>query len=89
MSLSMIEKTEIMHRTKAMRDDELTHMLKFIPTSAIMDELTRRSNKITDTLTAMCCVWDDLTVNKNILDMTIEEKEELLKSLRRALFYGE
>lgn len=87
--LSQLEKSEIMHRTKSMRDEELYHAIKFIPTNVLLYEISRRDSRITETLSSMCDVWDDLTLDKSMIDMNIEEKENLIKNIRRVLYYGE
>lgn len=85
MALSGIERSEIMNRTKAMRDDDLHYMLKFIPTPELLKEIARREGLIIDKLYSVCQVWDDLGVDKPIDQMNILEKEELLRSLRRVI----
>lgn len=85
MALSGIERSEIMNRTKAMRDEELHYMLKFVPTPELLKEIARREGLIIDKLNLVCQVWDDLGVNKPIDQMDILEKEELLRSLRRVI----
>lgn len=85
MALSGIERSEIMNRTKAMRDEELHYMLKFVPTPELLKEIARREGLIIDKLHLVCQVWDDLGVDKPIDQMDILEKEELLKSLRRVI----
>lgn len=85
MALSGIERSEIMNRTKAMRDDELHYMLKFVPTPELLKEIARREGLIVDKLYLVCQVWDDLGVDKPIDQMNILEKEELLRSLRRVV----
>lgn len=89
MALSQMEKTEIMHRVKGLRDDELTHVMKFIPTPVLLGEVSRREGVIIDKLSSVCEVWDDITINKPFDEMDILEKEEVLKKLRRSLYYGE
>lgn len=89
MALSQMEKTEIMHRVMGLRDDELKHMLKFIPTAVLLGEISRREGVIVDKLSCVCQVWDDLTINKPFDDMDIMERENLVKQLRRAVYYGE
>ena len=64
MALSQMEKTEIMHRVMGLRDDELKHMLKFIPTAVLLAEISRREGVIIDKLSCVCQVWDNLTINK-------------------------
>ena len=86
--LSMIERTEIINRTRAMNDDELEYTLKAIPTSILLSEIGRRDGVILDKLSAVCAVWDDITIDMPFDQMDILQKEELLKRMRRAL-HGE
>lgn len=86
--LSQIEKHEVMNRIKGMRDDELAIALKCIPTVYIMEELARREGRIVDTLANMCQLWDDVTVQKPVDQMSLPEMEDLVKRLRRCLYYG-
>lgn len=86
--LSQIEKHEIMNRTRGMIDEELSITLKCIPTVYIMEELARREGRIVDTLANMCQLWDDVVMEKPIDQMSLEEKEEFVKRLRRVLYYG-
>lgn len=86
--LSMIERTEIINRTRGMNDDELEYTLKAIPTSILLAEIGRRDGVILDKLSAVCAVWDDITIDVPFDQMDILQKEELLKRMRRAL-YGE
>lgn len=87
--LSQIEKHEIMNRTRGMSDDELNHAIKFIPTPVLMSEIARRDGVIRDTLAGMLQLWDDMTIDKPFEDMTVIERENLLKEIRRYLYYGE
>lgn len=87
--LSQMEKAELMNRTKALRDDELEHILKYIPTRSLLDEIGRRESVIVDTLTNVCQIWDINTKDKSFYDMDILEKEDLLKQVRRVAYYGE
>ena len=84
MALSGIERSEIMNRTKAMRDDELHYMLKFVPTPELLKEIARREGLIIDKLHLVCQVWDE-NIDKPIDQMDIMEKEDLIKSMRRVL----
>lgn len=86
--LSMIERTEIINRTRAMNDDELEYTLKAIPTSILLSEIGRRDGVILDKLSAVCAVWDDITIDMPFDQMDILQKEDLLKRMRRAL-HGE
>lgn len=86
--LSMIERTEIINRTRGMNDDELEYTLKAIPTSILLAEIGRRDGVILDKLSAVCAVWNDITIDVPFDQMDILQKEELLKRMRRAL-YGE
>lgn len=86
--LSMIERTEIVNRTRAMNDDELEYTLKAIPTSILLSEIGRRDGVILDKLSAVCAVWDDITIDMPFDQMDILQKEDLLKRMRRAL-HGE
>lgn len=86
--LSMIERTEIINRTRAMNDDELEYTLKAIPTSILLAEIGRRDGVILDKLSAVCAVWDDITIDMPFDQMDILQKEDLLKRMRRAL-HGE
>ena len=85
MALSGMERAEIMNRTRAMSDDELAYTLKFIPTSELLGEVSRREGVIIDRLADVCQLWDDLTLEKDINDMDILEKEELMRRLRRCI----
>lgn len=87
--LSQIEKTEIMNRTKGLSDDELQCILRYIPTTELLKEVSRREGVITDTINNMCITWSDLTLSKPFEDMGVMEKEKTLKQLRRVLYYGE
>lgn len=84
MALSGIERSEIMNRTKAMRDDELHYMLKFVPTPELLKEIARREGLIIDKLHLVCQVWDE-NIDKPIDQMDIMEKEDLLRSIRRVV----
>lgn len=84
MALSGIERSEIMNRTKAMRDDELHYMLKFVPTPELLKEIARREGLIIDKLHLVCQVWDE-NIDKPIDQMDIMEKEDLLRSIRRVI----
>ena len=86
--LSGMEKTEIANKTRAMQEMELTYMLKCVPTMYLMQEIARREAVIHDKLAAVCTLWDDLTIDKSIEDMDIFEKEDLIKQLRRCLYYA-
>lgn len=83
--LSIIERTEILNRTRAMSDEELQYTLKAIPTPEILSEIARREGVILDKLDAVCQVWDELDVNIPLDQMDILEKEELIKRIRRAI----
>ena len=83
--LSIIERTEILNRTRAMTDEELQYTLKAIPTPEILAEIARREGVILDKLDAICQVWDELDVNIPLDQMDILEKEELIKRIRRAI----
>lgn len=83
--LSIIERTEILNRTRAMSDEELQYTLKAIPTPEILSEIARREGVILDKLDAVCQVWDELDVNIPLNQMNILEKEELIKRIRRAI----
>lgn len=83
--LSIIERTEILNRTRAMTDEELQYTLKAIPTPEILAEIARREGVILDKLDAVCQVWDELDVNIPLDQMDILEKEELIKRIRRAI----
>lgn len=85
MALSGLEKSEIRSRTMGMRDDELQYTLKCIPTEVLLAEIGRRSGRIDDMLGHVCDTWNDMTVNKSIMDMDIVEREQLLRELRRVL----
>lgn len=84
MALSGIERSEIMNRTKAMRDEELHYMLKFVPTPELLKEIARREGLIIDKLHLVCQVWDE-SIDKPIDQMDIMEKEDLIRSMRRVL----
>ena len=86
--LSMIERTEIINRTRAMDDEQLEYTLKAIPTSILLSEIGRRDGVILDKLSAVCAVWDDITIDMPFDQMDILQKEDLLKRMRRAL-HGE
>ena len=86
--LSMIERTEIINRTRAMCDEELEYTLKAIPTPELLSEIGRRDGIILDKLSAVCAVWDDITIDVPFDQMDILQKEDLLKRMRRAL-HGE
>lgn len=83
--LSIIERTEILNRTRAMTDEELQYTLKAIPTPEILAEIARREGVILDKLDAVCQVWDELDINIPLDQMDILEKEELIKRIRRAV----
>ena len=83
--LSIIERTEILNRTRAMTDEELQYTLKAIPTPEILAEIARREGVILDKLDAVCQVWDELDVNIPLDQMDILQKEELIKRIRRAI----
>lgn len=83
--LSILERTEILNRTRAMTDEELQYTLKAIPTPEILAEIARREGVILDKLDAVCQVWDELDVNIPLDQMGILEKEELIKRIRRAI----
>lgn len=83
--LSILERTEILNRTRAMTDEELQYTLKAIPTPEILAEIARREGVIIDKLDAVCQVWDELDVNIPLDQMDILEKEELIKRIRRAI----
>lgn len=83
--LSILERTEILNRTRAMTDEELQYTLKAIPTPEILAEIARREGVILDKLDAVCQVWDELDVNIPLDQMDILEKEELIKRIRRAI----
>ena len=83
--LSIIERTEILNRTRAMNDEELQYTLKAIPTPEILAEIARREGVILDKLDAVCQVWDELDVNMPLDQMDILKKEELIKRIRRAI----
>lgn len=83
--LSILERTEILNRTRAMTDEELQYTLKAIPTPEILAEISRREGVILDKLDAVCQVWDELDINVPLDQMDILEKEELIKRIRRAI----
>lgn len=83
--LSILERTEILNRTRAMTDEELQYTLKAIPTPEILAEIARREGVIIDKLDAVCQVWDELDVNIPLDQMDILQKEELIKRIRRAI----
>lgn len=83
--LSILERTEILNRTRAMTDEELQYTLKAIPTPEILAEIARREGVILDKLDAVCQVWDELDINIPLDQMDILEKEELIKRIRRAI----
>ena len=83
--LSIIERTEILNRTRAMTDEELQYTLKAIPTPEILAEIARREGVILDKLDAVCQVWDELDINIPLDQMDILEKEKLIKRIRRAI----
>lgn len=83
--LSILERTEILNRTRAMTDEELQYTLKAIPTPEILAEIARREGVILDKLDAVCQVWDELDINVPLDQMDILEKEELIKRIRRAI----
>lgn len=72
-----------------MRDDELQYTLKFIPTLSLKQELARRDSIVMDKLYAIAQAWDDITIDKPIEQMDIEEKEYFLKTLRRCIYANE
>ena len=88
MALSQIEKHELMNRTKGLRDDELQVVLKYIPTVSLLSEIARRQAFINDTLVNICTLWDDVTMEKPIDQMDLIEQEDLIKRLRRCMYYG-
>lgn len=88
MSLSQMEKYELMNRTKGLRDDELQVVLKYIPTVSLLSEIARRQAFINDTLVNICALWDDVTMEKPIDQMDLIEQEDLIKRLRRCMYYG-
>lgn len=88
MALSGLERAEIMHRVRGMNDEELRHTLKYIPTQELLAEVGRREGIIIDKINDVCTLWDEMTVDKPIDEMDILEKEELIKRLRRCLYYG-
>ena len=83
--LSILERTEILNRTRAMTDEELQYTLKAIPTPEILAEIARREGVILDKLDAVCQVWDELDINVPLDQMDILEKEELIRRIRRAI----
>lgn len=83
--LSILERTEILNRTRAMTDEELQYTLKAIPTPEILAEIARREGVIIDKLDAVCQVWDELDINIPLDQMDILQKEELIKRIRRAI----
>lgn len=87
MALSGIARSEIMNRTRGMSDEELAYMLKFIPTTELLRELGRREGLIIDKLNSLCQTFDDMTTqcNKTVDEMTLPEKEDLLRHLRRCI----
>ena len=87
--LSQMEKSELMNRTKSLRDDELEWILKYIPTHSLLDELSRRESVIIDTLANVCNTWDLAVTDKPFDQMNLLEKEDLLKRIRRVAYYGE
>lgn len=89
MTLSQMEKTELRNRIRGLRDDELQYVVKCIPSEVIMSELSRRESVVLDTMTEFCNTWDDLTIDKPFDEMTLIEKQKMLKELRRVLYYGE
>lgn len=87
MALSGIARSEIMNRTRGMSDEELAYTLKFIPTTELLRELGRREGLIIDKLNSLCQTFDDMTIqcNKTVDEMTLPEKEDLLRHLRRCI----
>lgn len=84
-SLSVLEKHELMNRTKGMSDEELQHVLKFIPTTMLLAELARREGIIIDELVNVCRLFEAYTSEKSIDEMDIIEKEDFVKRLRKAM----
>lgn len=80
---------EIANRTRGMHELELRYTLKCVPTTFLLEEIARREGVIIDKLSAVCTMWEDLTVDKPIDQMDILEKEEFLKQLRRCLYGSE
>lgn len=83
--LSGLERNEIMNRTKAMSDEELQYTLKYIPTSMLLAEVSRREGIVIDRLADVCNIFNECTLDKSIDEMDILEKQELVKRLRRAM----
>ena len=84
--LSIMEMEIITDRTRGMIPEERKVTLRNLPSSEIIAEIMRRDHLIMETLNNFIDTWNSLNIDMIELSQApLEEKENVLRELRRAI----
>lgn len=87
MRISQMETDQLTDQTRALTPEQLQIVIKNIPSRLMLEELSRRSRAIMDSLSNLAQTWSDLNIDLMELEhATITEQEDVYKILRSSIY---